>query len=487
MTARNDDAAAALAEDEQIAVARLVNSVLAEDDPQSLQPAEWFRLRAAMLARSRRRRLWLRGSLVAASAGSLALLIFVVRPFPGKSEAPLSYVVEGEAGTNAGFVQGKRDVGTSLVFSDGSRLHFQPQTVGRVLSSTAAGAGVLVEHGQAQFQIRHRATTEWSVYAGPFIVRVTGTTFDLSWSASERTLEVTMKEGSVVVQGPPLDGGVRLVAGQTLRAPADGKKIEITGPVPAAPLPSAAPEAQAPKAPAQIDRPVARTPKPRLVAASRVDQPKQSATRRSPTRVALSVPERAVAADSPSPSPSPASSPPPTLPPVVAPPPLPALPPASSKVAMPNWAERVAAGDFETVLASARADGIQKCLAERPLEDLFALADAARYAGSRKLAMQALLKVRGRFPHAAEARTAAFLLGRLSEQQEAHATAVEWFDRYLQEAPKGPYASLAFGHKMLLVGRVGDRVDGEELARDYLARYPNGPYAGAARDLLKNP
>jgi hypothetical protein len=40
---------------------------------------------------------------------------------------------------------------------------------------------------------------------------------------------------------------------------------------------------------------------------------------------------------------------------------------------------------------------------------------------------------------------------------------------------------------MLLVGKVGDRVDGEELARDYLARYPDGPYAGAARDLLKNP
>src|SRR6266404_5879002 len=165
MTSINDDTAAVLAEGEQTAVARLVNSVLAEDDPQSLHPAEWFRLRATAMARSRRRRLWLRAGLAAASAGSLALLIFAVaRPFPGKSDTPLSYVVEGQAGTNAGFVQGERDVGTSLVFSDGSRLHFRPQTVGRLLSSTAAGAVVLVEHGQAQFQIRHRATTEWSVY-----------------------------------------------------------------------------------------------------------------------------------------------------------------------------------------------------------------------------------------------------------------------------------------------------------------------------------
>jgi TolA-binding protein len=146
----------------------------------------------------------------------------------------------------------------------------------------------------------------------------------------------------------------------------------------------------------------------------------------------------------------------------------------------------VAAGDFEAVLASARADGIQKCLTERPLGDLFALADAARYAGDRKLAMQALLKVRARFPQAAEARTAAFLLARLSEQHEAGA-AVEWFDRYLEEAPKGPYAGLAFGHKMLLVGQAGGRHDVAHLAREYLAHYPDGPYASAARDLLKNP
>jgi len=147
----------------------------------------------------------------------------------------------------------------------------------------------------------------------------------------------------------------------------------------------------------------------------------------------------------------------------------------------------VAAGDFEAVLASAKADGIQKSLTERPVGDLFALADAARYAGDRKLAMQALLKVRARFPHAAEAPTAAFLLGRLSEQHEASTAAVQWFDRYLEEAPKGPYAGLAFGHKMLLVGQSGGRPDVAALARQYLAHYPDGPYAGAARDLLKNP
>jgi TolA-binding protein len=126
-------------------------------------------------------------------------------------------------------------------------------------------------------------------------------------------------------------------------------------------------------------------------------------------------------------------------------------------------------------------------LTERPVGDLFALADAARYAGDRRLAMQALLRMRARFPHAAQASTAAFLLGRLSEQHEASAVAIEWFDRYLQEAPDGPYAGLAFGHKMLLVGQAGGRRDVAELAREYLAHYPAGPYAGAARDLLKNP
>jgi TolA-binding protein len=460
MTDKSIDAAAGHDEREQESVARLVNAVFAEDDPQAVNGADWLRLRAALATRSRGPSLWRRGVLVTALAGAIGLVIFAFAARPlhrietgqavpsvGTKESPLTYLVQGQAGTNIGFVHGERSAGTSLVFSDGSRIHFNPESVGRVLSSRPDGAGVLVENGQAQFQIKHRLTTAWAIYAGPFTVRVTGTAFELAWSASERTLQLNMTEGSVLVQGPLMDPGVRLVAGQTLRARADGEKVEVTGvAADAAPTASAPPPAVG-----AIDDSVARAaPGERL---------KRSLKRRSSARVALRA--------GPSPAPQPAA--------------------LASRVAAPNWAERVAAGDFEAVLASARGEGIQRCLTERPLGDLFALADAARYAGDRRLATQALLRVRARFPHATEAPTAAFLLGRLSEQHQASAAAVEWFDRYLQEAPQGPYAGLAFGHKMLLVGQTGERHGVAELAREYLAHYPDGPYASAARDLLKNP
>jgi hypothetical protein len=472
MTAKDIDTSAGRDEREQQSVARLVNSVFAEDDPQALNAGDWVRLRAALVTRSRRRSLWRRGVFVAALAGAAGMVLLAAishrrseivqaGPSAGTKDLPLTYLVQGQAGANVGFVHGEPGVGTSLVFSDGSRLHFQPQSVGRVLSSTPDGAGVLVENGQADFHIKHRITTAWAIYAGPFTVRVTGTQFDLAWSANERTFQLNMTEGSVLVQGPLMDPGVRLVAGQTLRARADGKKVEVTGGAA-----ETAPAALAPPAAVgSTDRSVVRPAKAHLFAAPPSSRSKRSRTRRSsPRAVALAASDRPVDDDATA-----------------------LAPPAQPAVVSVNWGQRVAAGDFEAVLASAKADGIQKSLAERPLGDLFALADAARYAGEHRLAKQALLKVRARFPQAAEARTAAFLLGRLAEQHEARAAAVDWFDLYLEEAPKGPYAGLAFGHKMLLAGQTGGRLDVEDLARQYLEHYPDGPYASAARDLLKNP
>ncbi|MEA2701059.1 MAG: hypothetical protein QOI66_5330, partial [Myxococcales bacterium] len=298
MTARNIDTAAGRDERDQESVARLVNSVLAEDDPQDVNAADWHRLRAALATRPRRPSLWRRGVLVATLAGAMGLVIFAVTPHRriemgqagpsvGTKEAPLTYLVQGQAGTNVNFVHGERGIGTSLVFSDGSRIHFKPESVGRVLSSTPDGAGVLVENGQAQFQIKHRINTAWAIYAGPFTVRVTGTKFDLAWSANERTLQLNMTEGSVLVQGPLMDPGVRLVAGQSLRAGADGEKVEVTA-TPAAPdtppIPSAPPAAEG-----QPDRSVAPAAKERLVGSQPVDHPRRSLTRRPSARVALAV------------------------------------------------------------------------------------------------------------------------------------------------------------------------------------------------------
>jgi hypothetical protein len=123
-------------------------------------------------------------------------------------------------------------------------------------------------------------------------------------------------------------------------------------------------------------------------------------------------------------------------------------------------------------------------IAARPLADLRALGDAARYSGNPSLARRAYAAVRARFPSSGEARTAAFLLGRVAEEQDhASSEAVRWYDTYLAEAPGGAFAGDALGRKMVLVSKSQGRDAARPLAERYLQRFPAGPYAAAARDL----
>ncbi|HEY2902635.1 MAG TPA: FecR domain-containing protein [Polyangia bacterium] len=460
MVADDIDTPAELAIRDQQALARLVDGVLGERDPRAAEPAEWQRVHAALVTSSRssrssgRGRFWLRAAIASAFAVSLALASGVLtsrrHSEPGQpAPQPMTYVVQGQGKTGTGFVQGEPSAGTAVRFSDGSRVRFHPHSVGRVLSSTPVGASVLVESGGAQFEIKHRFATDWAVYAGPFTVHVTGTQFDLLWSASDQTLDVRMKEGSVLVEGPGIDGGIRLIGGQSLRIPADGgQRTE-------------------PEAPA----PVEKQPVFKLAAVE--------PARRSPTRSAALSPLTTISPVKPEPADHDPTPPDLTPAPAAAPP----MPPRETPPL--GWARRVAAGDFHGVVASARANGIESCLAGCSVGDLAALADAARYSSDGALAKQALLKLRARFPQSAEAGTAAFLLGRLGEQQDVGA-ALQWFDRCLDEAPDGPYAGMALGHKMFL-GKSSGRLDARAAAREYLSRYPGGPYSGAARQFLADP
>jgi TolA-binding protein len=107
------------------------------------------------------------------------------------------------------------------------------------------------------------------------------------------------------------------------------------------------------------------------------------------------------------------------------------------------------------------------------------LADAARYARQDALGQKTLLALRERFPQSELARDSAFLLGRLSRDQRA----LEWYERYLSEQPKGTYVSQALGRSMMLCFELGDRTRAKGLALSYLERFPSGPYAASARKL----
>lgn len=147
------------------------------------------------------------------------------------------------------------------------------------------------------------------------------------------------------------------------------------------------------------------------------------------------------------------------------------------------WSKRIADGEFEVILAEAEARGVEAVLASAPLSDVMAVADAARYKGQTGLARRALESVRARFGSSDAARTAAFLLGRMSETSPA--SAIAWYDRYLAESPGGTFASEAFGRKMVLLTRMGKNGEARALARSYLARHPKGAYAALARELAQ--
>ncbi|HEX2880549.1 MAG TPA: hypothetical protein VHO25_13545, partial [Polyangiaceae bacterium] len=153
-----------------------------------------------------------------------------------------------------------------------------------------------------------------------------------------------------------------------------------------------------------------------------------------------------------------------------------------------TWTQRVAAGDFSSVVNAAQSRGIEGVLTQASLVDLIALADAARYTGNGSLAQQALRAQRTRFGGTSAARAAAFLMGRIAEdQQHDGASALSWYNTYLKEAPQGAFAAEALGRRLVLLERTAGAAAARDSAESYLRRFPDGPYARVAQQILSAP
>jgi hypothetical protein len=153
----------------------------------------------------------------------------------------------------------------------------------------------------------------------------------------------------------------------------------------------------------------------------------------------------------------------------------------------PSWSDLLTSGNFRGVLALAQARGIDATLRRGSLSDLVALSDAARYAGDRALSRRGLSAQRARFGASAEAHAAAFVLGRMADDEGAQDEALRWYDGYLRESPRGPFAAEALGRKLVVVVRAGDAAAARAVAKLYLQRFPRGAHAAYARELLPAP
>jgi ferric-dicitrate binding protein FerR (iron transport regulator) len=425
--------------------ARRVAAAAAAGQP---PPGAWHRLQARRQATGRRTS-WRWAA--AASLGALALGLVGWQVARDRAGRPLTYQVAGSAVEDSGYVSAGEGESARLTFSDGTRIQLSPGAKVSVAAPGAHGARVRVQDGRAHFEVVHRPHAAWTVDAGPYAVEVTGTVFDVRWSAAEEVAEVRLRAGSVRVSGPLLTEHATLRPGQNLIARLADHQLRIEDERAAAP--AAAPQVPAPAAHPAAPAETAPPPAPAPPAPAAVKPTRKSKPRA--RQVAL------------------------VSPPVPAPAPAPWAP--------RDWGTRVASGDASAIVAEAEAHGIDAVLDEADAPALVALADAARYGGRRDLAARVLLAERRRFPGTPAAGNAAFFLGRLADDQGKPTQALDWYRRYLTEQARGPYASEALGRVMLGVARVSGRAAARELAEEYLDRFPNGTYLLHARQILAAP
>ncbi len=153
-----------------------------------------------------------------------------------------------------------------------------------------------------------------------------------------------------------------------------------------------------------------------------------------------------------------------------------------------RWAGELVRGHWDRILEDVERAGVEATLDKASSEDLFALANAARYRRRTDLARTALLAERRRFPGSPRALDATFLLGRVEESREGGmGRAVAWYDEYLARTPTGAYAAEALGRKMTLTNELGGPAEARPIAEEYLRRFPRGSYAGSARALGRVP
>lgn len=402
----------------------LAQNQLTEDAPKR-GAASLLEVEAALDRNRRawRARVWIwRG----ATAGALlALAAVIVLLLPATRPPALMVEVLNGAVTASGHVDGTSR-GTTLSFSDGTRLALAERARARVAAITAHGAELELERGKVNVHVVPLPESRWTLRAGAHQVSVTGTAFELAFDPEDQSLSLDLETGSVSVNGPLIDGELRLKAGERLEVhPSRGARV----------LARAEREAATPIVPGAT----ANDPRDEIGAAA---LPRPSNTREEPT------------------SAKPAAKP-------------------------DSWRKRVAEGRFDEVLGLAERRGLARVYERAELEEVEALADAARYTRRNDIALRALAALRARFTGSRAARDAAFFLGRIEEDRNMPARALEHYARYLEESPNGAYASHALGRKLvIIVAREGDR-RAQPVAREYLNRFPSGPHAAIAKDVLE--
>lgn len=351
--------------------------------------------------------------------------------------APLHFVLEGTSVGTEQDIEAPADAPAQLVFSDQSHVSLSPSTKMAVLAMDSHGARVVLASGALDVSVVPRQGSSWRFEAGPFTVSVKGTAFHLGFEATRGRLALQMREGVVEVRGPAPDRRLTLGAGESIELFAAGPEAGRGPPVAAvAKLAMVDPPQPGPEA--RFVEPAAAPPSVRPSPHRAKAKGDDSLTERQPDA---------------------------------------------------SWAKRVARGEFAAVVSDATDRGLDVTFAQASATDLIALADAARYTRRYDVAQQALVRVRERFPGSGSSSEAAFFLGRLAETgppSTSAKAALAWYETYLRESARGPYAAEALGREITLFSQT-DRTRARAVAQQYLERFPRGTQADLARSHLPSP
>ena len=186
-------------------------AALQDADREALRATELAGERFIRAVRQRPRRALPRALLVAAIVGFAAVVLFGwfgTPPWAG--QPPLAVTPAVGVGD---FIRAPADQSIPLRFSDGSEVLLSSGTEAIVRELSAEGARVDLARGAAKVSVQHRPQAQWSLHAGPYSIKVTGTRFDLAWTPESQRLKLDLREGAVRVSSEASDrAAVEMVA-----------------------------------------------------------------------------------------------------------------------------------------------------------------------------------------------------------------------------------------------------------------------------------
>lgn len=394
--------------------------------------------------------------LVAAAALAAAVVAVFLWQW---STGPLDFWIgdESNRGAEGNWVETKLGEELPIHFAEGSTLELGSDTATKVVEATRKHVHIDLRRGQLSAKIKPHRSTHWLVDTGPYQVEVTGTIFDVSWDVEQSVLSVFVTRGEVVVRGAGLTAnGIRVAKGDLLQV--DRKDASYS-------LQSGQREMPR-KIPSQIAAPMTKSSEAesvlesnelldesRLEVSTLRDAETRRADDRGDRRAGRASGHRKMA--------------------------------RRAETDQSNWQSYYDKKQYSMVVKAAREEGIEELLRTSDVEDLWRLASAARYARQGRIATEALLTIRERFPGTKRADTATFLLGRVMlELKYDIFGAQNWFKTYLKENAEGPLVEEALG-RLVDACEKGGRVQEAKLyARSYLKKYPRGVFAELARSVL---